>query len=164
MPMGSVIKALLAYERPFWRAQGWSGEVISDEGPFGPVADATPPHSPHGVLVGFFDGGHSRPLAGAPESVRRDAAVASLQRYFGPQAANPIGYVERNWISEPWSLGGYAGITAPGALTTCGPALRAPCGLIHWAGTETATRWMGYIDGAIQAGERAADEVAAAST
>lgn len=160
-PMGSIIKALVAYERPFWREQGWSGEVVSDQGPFGPVADATPPGSPHGFLVGFFDGAHSKTLAGAGESVRREAAVKSLQRYFGPQAASPIGYIDQDWISESWSLGGYAGIMAPGTLTTCGHALRTPCGRIHWAGTETATRWIGYIDGAISSGERAAEEVAA---
>ncbi|TDP44038.1 flavin monoamine oxidase family protein [Zavarzinia compransoris] len=161
MPMGSVIKALVAYERPFWRARGWSGEVVSDRGPFGPVMDATPPGSPHGFLVGFFDGGHSRALSGAPMDLRRAAAVKALQRYFGPEAATPIGYVDKDWIAEPWSLGGYAGFTAPGTLTTCGPALRLPCGRIHWSGTETATRWIGYLDGALEAGERAAAEVMA---
>ena len=30
---------------------------------------------------------------------------------------------------------------------------------MHWAGTETATVWMGYINGAVQAGKRAAAEV-----
>jgi monoamine oxidase len=30
---------------------------------------------------------------------------------------------------------------------------------IYWAGTETATQWCGYMDGAVQAGERAALEV-----
>lgn len=164
MPMGSVIKALVAYKRPFWREQGLSGEIISDQGPFGPVSDATPPHSPYGFLVGFFDGGHSRALAGAGETTRREVAVQSLQRYLGAQAATPIGYIDKDWISEPWSLGGYLGITAPGTLTTCGPALRAPCGRIHWAGAETAMRWAGYIDGAISSGERAADEIVTHST
>lgn len=163
MPMGSVIKALIAYERPFWKARGLSGEVASHQGPFGPVADATPPGSPHGFLVGFFDGGHSRALAGLPTERRRDAAVNCLQRYFGPEAASPIGYVDKDWISDPWSLGCYVGLAAPGTLTTCGPALRAPCGRIHWAGAETATRWTGYLDGAIESGERAAEEIIAAS-
>lgn len=159
MPMGSAIKALVAYERPFWREQGWSGEAISDQGAFGPVMDATPPGSPHGFLVGFFNGCHGRALAGATEQVRRDVAVQCLQRYFGAQAATPIGYVDQDWISEPWSLGAYMSITPPGALTACGLALHAPCGRIHWAGTESATRWIGYMDGAIESGERAADEV-----
>jgi monoamine oxidase len=32
---------------------------------------------------------------------------------------------------------------------------------VHWAGTETAERWSGYIDGAISSGKRAAAEVRA---
>ena len=47
-------------------------------------------------------------------------------------------------------------------LSVFGPALRPPVGPIHWAGTETATEWTGYMDGAVQSGERAADEVLAA--
>lgn len=30
---------------------------------------------------------------------------------------------------------------------------------IHWAGTETATVWSGFMNGAVQAGTRAANEV-----
>ena len=46
-------------------------------------------------------------------------------------------------------------------LTAFGPALREPIGPLHWAGTETATVWNGYIDGALQSGERAAREALA---
>ena len=46
-------------------------------------------------------------------------------------------------------------------MTACGAALRVPCGRIHWAGTETAVRWNGYIEGAVRSGERAAEEVMA---
>ncbi|MDP9188040.1 MAG: FAD-dependent oxidoreductase, partial [Actinomycetota bacterium] len=61
-----------------------------------------------------------------------------------------------------FSRGCYAGVLGPGAWTSYGRALREPVGRLHWAGTETATRWMGYFDGAIQAGRRAAAEVIAA--
>jgi monoamine oxidase len=44
----------------------------------------------------------------------------------------------------------------PGALTEFGRALREPVGPIHWAGTETASVWTGYMDGAVRSGERAA--------
>ena len=40
--------------------------------------------------------------------------------------------------------------------------MRKPVGRIHWAGTETATYWNGYMDGAVSSGERVAAEVAAA--
>ena len=47
-------------------------------------------------------------------------------------------------------------------LDIVGPALRRPSGLLHWAGTETATEWSGYMDGAVQSGKRAAEEVRSA--
>jgi monoamine oxidase len=46
-----------------------------------------------------------------------------------------------------------------GGWTEYGRALRAPIGPIHWAGAETATVWNGYMDGAVQSGERATAEV-----
>jgi monoamine oxidase len=33
---------------------------------------------------------------------------------------------------------------------------------VHWAGTETSPVWMGYMDGAVRSGERAAREVSRA--
>ncbi len=48
----------------------------------------------------------------------------------------------------------------PGVMTRFGHALREPVGRIHWAGTETATEWTGYIEGALLSGIRAAKEVA----
>ena len=39
---------------------------------------------------------------------------------------------------------------------------RGGFGRIHLAGTEAAVHWPGYMEGAIEAGERAADDVIAA--
>jgi monoamine oxidase len=44
-------------------------------------------------------------------------------------------------------------------LKANGPALRAAVGGIHFAGTETAEYWTGYMDGAIRSGMRAAKEI-----
>lgn len=49
-----------------------------------------------------------------------------------------------------------------GDLDAVRAALRRPVHLLHWAGTETATHWSGYMDGAVQSGQRAAREVLAA--
>ncbi|HLY32828.1 MAG TPA: FAD-dependent oxidoreductase, partial [Ktedonobacterales bacterium] len=61
--------------------------------------------------------------------------------------------------SQLVARGCYAGYMPPGVWTTYGHVLRAPIGRLHWAGTETATEWNGYMDGALQSGERAAHEV-----
>ena len=93
---------------------------------------------------------------------RQRLVIENLARVFGPRASNPERYLDKSWADEQWSRGCYVGFTAPGTLTAFGPALREPIGAIHWAGTETAIVWNGYMDGAIESGERAAREAAAA--
>ena len=67
-----------------------------------------------------------------------------------------------NWSAEQWSRGCPVAVLPPGTLVDFGAALREPVGRIHWAGTETADYWNGYMDGAVRSGERAAKEVLAA--
>jgi len=161
MPMGSVIKCQIAYETPFWRQQGLSGEFIGSEAVFSPVFDNSPVNGEIGVLVGFIDGAEAVQWSGHPEA-RRRAVIDSLIAAFGQQAAEPIDYVDQDWIADPWSRGCYTGVPTPGMLSRLGPALRTPCAAVHWAGTETAEAWCGYIEGALLSGERAAAEVLAA--
>lgn len=161
MPMGSVIKCLVAYDKPFWREKGLSGEFVSDTAPFSPVFDHSPADGSCGILVGFFDGPDAMRWSGNPDG-RRRAVIESLVAAFGPEAATPADYIDHDWIADPWSEGCYVGLPAPGALTELGRSLRAPHGRVHWAGTETAAAWIGYIEGALLSGEAAAEEVALA--
>ena len=158
MPMGSVIKCMAVYDEPFWRDDGLSGQAVSLPGPAQVVFDNTPPNGSPG-LIGFLEGREARELGALPETERRDAVLKGFQRLFGRRAGHPRLYVEKDWSTEPYSRGCYAGVLGPGAWTAYGRALREPVGRIHWAGTETATTWMGYMDGAIQSGKRAAAEV-----
>ncbi|MCI0372799.1 MAG: FAD-dependent oxidoreductase, partial [candidate division NC10 bacterium] len=61
-----------------------------------------------------------------------------------------------------FTRGAAGGAWPPGLWTAYGPALRAPIGVLHWAGAETATVWQGTMEGALRAGARAAAEVRAA--
>jgi monoamine oxidase len=162
LPMGACIKCMAVYEEPFWRAAGLSGSAVSDPGPLSIIFDNSPPDGSPGIIVGFLEGHWARELGRAGEQERRTAVLENLTRLFGQRAASPERYLERDWTNEEWSRGCYAGYAPPGVLTAYGPAIRAPIGPIHWAGTETATVWNGYMDGAIQSGERAATEALAA--
>jgi monoamine oxidase len=161
MPMGAVIKCFAVYEEPFWRAQGLSGSSVSADGPLTLTVDNSPPEGVPGILVGFLEGRAARELGRVSATERRELVLANLGRMFGPRATRPDHYLDKSWADEEWSRGCYEGYTPPGVLTAFGPALREPIGPLHWAGTETATRWNGYIDGALQSGERAAAEVLA---
>lgn len=162
VPVGSLIKTIAVYDTPFWRAQGLNGQVTSLEGPVKVMFDASPRSGSPGVLLGFIDGDDARALDDMPAAERARAALASHVRYFGPLAARPRQYLDQVWAREVYTGGCPVGVTPPGVLTEYGPALRAPIGRIHWAGTETASNWAGYMDGAIQSGQRAAAEVLAA--
>lgn len=58
--------------------------------------------------------------------------------------------MEKDWLSEEWSKGGYTSVCGPGVLSSLGSSLRAPVGRIHFAGTETARVWQGYMEGALE--------------
>ncbi|MGO8948630.1 MAG: flavin monoamine oxidase family protein [Ktedonobacterales bacterium] len=161
IPMGAVIKVQCLYPEPFWRGAELSGQTCSDHGAVRITFDNTPEAGIPGVLLGFIEGDEARIWGRRSLEDRSKAVVECLQRYFGPQAAQPLEYVEQCWIDEEYSRGGYAGYMPPGVWTAYGDALREPIGRLHWASTETATIWNGYMDGALQSGERVAAEVAA---
>lgn len=158
---GSVIKCQAIYKTPFWREQGLSGHAVSNEPPLFLTFDngPPPPADRPGVLLGFVMPGATRHLAQRSAAARRQIVLEAFARLFGSRALTPIDYVEGNWSVEQWTRGCYGGVPTPGAWVGFGRAYRAPVGRIHWAATETALRWPGYMDGAVGAGEAAADQV-----
>jgi monoamine oxidase len=162
LPAGSVSKCFAAYDEPFWRDQGCNGTSIADVGPVKLTFDNSPPDGRPGVLLGFTEGDDARRMSRLPPNERRDAVLACFVRAFGPRAAEPREYLERDWAAEPYTRGCYGAHFTPGTWTTFGPALREPVGPIHWAGAETATVWSGYMEGAVRSADRVAAEVLAA--
>lgn len=159
LAMGSVCKCIVGYDRPFWRERGISGEGISNGRWARLFFDATSQSADGGALVAFVFSDAAKEFGSKPELERRQLIVEDLRRLYGPEAGQPTWYVDKDWTAEPFSGGCYSALFAPGQVTELGQALRAPSGLLHFAGCETATRWVGYMDGALQAGERAADEI-----
>ena len=153
---------MAVYDEPFWRGDGLSGQVTSTDGPVKVAFDNSPSTGGAGVLLGFLEGEQARAFGRVSDEERRRAVLACFTRFFGPRAGDPSEYVEQWWAEEPFTRGCYAGYLPPGVWTSLGFALRRPCGRIHWAGTETAEVWNGYMDGAISSGERAARDVLAA--
>lgn len=159
MASGALTKCTVVYERPFWRDDGLTGEALSDVGPLETTFDNSPPgEGAPGVIVGFISGPAAAEHALLGESERRRGVTECLQRLFGEAARHPGSYHEQAWAEEAWSAGGPVCSPAPGTLTAYGDELRRPAGRVHWAGAETATTWCGYMEGAVQSGERAAGE------
>jgi monoamine oxidase len=162
VPMGSVIKCHVVWERPWWRDEGLSGCGVSDSGAVRVFFDDSPPDARAGIIVAFITAEEARCWGERTRDERRSQVLTELAQHFGDRVHTATGYVDTAWADEEYSRGCYAGNLVPGAWTSYGRALRAPVGALHWAGTETATTWNGYFDGAVQSGERAAREVLAA--
>ena len=156
-PQGRLSKAYAAYATPFWRGNGFSGEALSDEGPVFITFDVSPRPDGPGVLLGFVD---ARTFDHLPADERRQRALECFATLFGDEALKPIDYVDHRWGAEEFAPGGPTAAVPPGSWTHYGPWLRRPVGPIHWAGTETADEWTGFLDGAVRSGQRAAAEVA----
>ncbi|XP_019617023.1 PREDICTED: amine oxidase [flavin-containing] B-like [Branchiostoma belcheri] len=162
MPMGSVVKTFMYYERAFWRENDYCGFADIDD-PAYPVAntvDDTKPDGTYPSIMGFILGDKSREFSHLTQEERKEIICQSYANVFkSEKALHPVHYVEMNWNKEEWTGGGYTSFLPPGVLTTCGRELRTPFGRMFFAGTETAVGWSGYMEGAIQAGERAAAEI-----
>ncbi len=162
-PLGALTKSYAAYPTPFWRAQGLSGQALSDEGPVFITFDVSPPAGGTidpdgpGILLGFTD---ARRFDRLEPAQRREEALECFAALFGDEARRPLDFLDQRWGAETFAPGGPTAAVPPGSWTQFGPILRRPVGPLHWAGTETADEWTGFMDGAVRSGQRAAAEVA----
>ena len=157
--MGSVLKCYALYPKPFWRDRGLNGLCASNEGYISVTFDNSPADGNIGVLMGFSLANQAKALNTLSPEERKREVLKCFTNFLGEEAAHPTQYLDHSWMDEEWSRGCYAAIMPPGAWTSVGKIMTDPCGHIHWAGTETASVWNGYMEGAVRSGERAAKEV-----
>ena len=173
--MGSIIKTVTRYAAPFWRRRGFSGILFSlPSTPTSPSSlpppvgysyddcheDAAQDGSSFYAVMGFIYGNAARLYSPLPAQQRQAAVTAQYRDAFEcDDALHPLSYHEMDWTQEEFSKGCYGAVMPPGVLTQLGPAMRAPVAGVHFAGSELAVDWPGYMSGAVESGERAAHEV-----
>lgn len=153
--MGEAIKCVAVYDSPFWRAAGLSGSAFSDRGPLHEVHDASTHDGTAAGLWGFvaLDPDHRSMQA----AQRVPLVLEQLGRLFGPEAADPVQYLERDWSGDPYTCEEEHSHAPP--LDYGHPAFADRAlygGRLLWAGTETAEQGGGHMEGAVRSGQRAA--------
>ncbi|KAF4335218.1 flavin containing protein [Fusarium beomiforme] len=155
--------AMMEFKSPFWVERGYCGLVQSFVGPAGVIRDSCSPKDKKYVLTCFMGGEPGRAWAALPEEARIQTLLEQIGKLYGGidvkgQFKSLIAY---EWVKDEWAGWGCpCPSLPPGVLDSLGgDGLRSPCGDIHFAGTETAGEWKGYMEGAIRSGERAAEEV-----
>jgi monoamine oxidase len=121
------------------------------------VFDNSPEDGSKGILMGFVLANEARAFSALSDEDRKASILASLVSYFGAEAAAIEAYTDHGWQEEEWSRGCYAAMMGPHTLSTMGMHLRTPIGHLHFAGTETAEEWNGYMEGAVRSGYREAN-------
>lgn len=156
---GRVVKTILVFTSPWWRYLGASGRAQCVGGIFSQAVDTSPADGSVGILVLFATAASAVRLSAiATESERIARAIDWLESVSGRAVPQPIATRCIDWNADHYSLGGYASRRGMGGWRSA-PDLFDPVGRIHFAGTETASEWRSYMEGALQSAERAADEV-----
>jgi len=157
---GYAIKVQVSYAKPFWRDLGLNGTVMWQE-PQGLYACDTSRGGYAGLVM--FIGGplalqwHGRPLEELHGFVRERLVDA-----FGEQGADMRDIHVRDWVDDPWSSGAYSDVIVDPEARDAEDVLNAGVPPIHFASSELASSYPGYIEGAIVAGRQAAARLLAA--
>eukprot|EP00164_Ancoracysta_twista_P015703 GFYU01026066.1.p2 GENE.GFYU01026066.1~~GFYU01026066.1.p2 ORF type:complete len:100 (-),score=21.84 GFYU01026066.1:21-320(-) len=76
----------------------------------------------------------------------------------GSKQESHVAFLEQEWSPETGS-NNCVGFVGPDVLSKYGAGWKEPVGRIVWAGSDSSDVWMGYIDGAVRAGWKAAETV-----
>jgi monoamine oxidase len=153
-------RLLLQSRSPFWQESGLNGSARTDQP--AEIWDCTYDLAgSRGILGATVGGALGRRLA----NVTRDEAVKMgadlvVKTFTGLRRTFERGVAYR-WARDPWARGAFA-IFSPGQMTSMMSVIAPADGRVHFAGEHTSS-WMGWMEGALQSGERAANEVLTAT-
>jgi monoamine oxidase len=162
---GRATRLLVQFERRFWSKRGQPNAFGSGQ-PFGALWDGNEHQKgPAGILSFLAGGGASAELQAligdGPRQGRVDGLAPLTERltWLGTPA-RPLAARMITWEDDPWARGGYA-FFDPGFDPSWRELLARPHGRIVFAGEHTSVRWQGYMNGAVESGQRAAAEITA---
>jgi monoamine oxidase len=111
----------------------------------------------HGILESYMAGAQARKVGAMKESDRVSFVMEYMEKVYPGIRANFEVGASKCWDDDEWSRGDYAWFK-PGQVTSLLPSIARPEGRIHFAG-EHASAWPGWMQGALESGNRAAREV-----
>ena len=157
--LGLVIKVHAVYETPFWREDGLSGTGFGASEVVQEVYDNTNHEDDRGTLVAFVSDEKADAMFELSAEERKATILASLARYLGPKATEPVVYYESDWGSEEWTRGAYAASYDLGGLHRYGKDQHANVGPIYWSSSDLAAEGYQHVDGAVRMGQRTAADI-----
>jgi len=157
--MGSNVKFLMKTKDLYWRASKLSPDSLGD-GPVHLTWHTTQHQKVDGAGVVAFSGGPASDLCRSWTATERTPNyLAALSKAYPSIRASFERGRFMDWPSDVWVKGSYS-FPAPGEVTTVGPQLQQPLGgRVFLAGEHTCYAFVGYMEGALQSGARAAKRI-----
>ncbi|KAL4799572.1 hypothetical protein BDV19DRAFT_376357 [Aspergillus venezuelensis] len=169
--LGDYNKAIICYDRPWWREMGFNGYFASYIGPVILARDTSVDEVGHFSLTCFVNGRPGRDWSALRAHERRKVVLDQVAAIFTPDIAGksesrkendvykPIEFFDQIWQHETYSRGALAPVTKIGHYTEYADIYGHPVGNIHFVGTEYSNEWKGYMEGALCSGEKGAKEI-----
>jgi monoamine oxidase len=118
--------------------------------------DVVRPNDSMASLVSFIGGREYDRFTAMEPQQRKAAFIELMVAVYGEGAQSPLFYHEMLWPEQPWQLGAPTTFVPPGAFASTAVGRQRPVGRIHFAGTEAAACYPGFMEGAVRAGNASA--------
>ncbi|KAH7407247.1 monoamine oxidase [Cadophora sp. MPI-SDFR-AT-0126] len=162
---GTFVKLIYLFKTPFWKRQGACGLAQSFRGPINHCRDTSVPDQNNFALTCFLCADPGRDWLSLDKNERIEVVLKQLGSLFG------VGYetvkdefldsITSGWTEDPWAGWGCPFATRPPGLDLGVKAASEKAGGIYFVGTEFATQWRGYMEGALRSGKEGARQVLA---
>ncbi len=150
-------RILLQCRSRFWVAQGLNGSARTDRAT--ELWDCTYDQRPsvRGILGATTGGAVSREMSAKNPKESQAIGISVAAEAFPAVRTEIETCVVRQWAAERWSRGSFVAFR-PGQMSSMMPDIVQPEDRMHFAGEHTSS-WMGWMEGALESGERAAREI-----
>ena len=163
LPMGTNSKLHVEFSDRFWYAAGNNGNTYGDTGfqNTWEVSRAQGGGRGKGLLVDYTGGNIGASFGTGTPSSRAQQFMSQLQPLF-PDTTVADHWTGRAtvdfWTAYPWTKGSYS-YWKVGQYTKFSGMEKERQGNCHFAGEHTSQDFQGYLNGAVESGERAVDEI-----
>ncbi len=157
LPYTSVVRTYFQTRRKFWLDEGLSGSATTDLANLLVFDGAPNQTAARGILEAYAAGPEARRVTALGEVARINSALAQVEKVQPRLRRNFEAGVTKCWDADEWARGAYAWYK-PGQMTTLLPHVARPEGRVHFAGEHTSSLF-GWMQGALESGNRAAREV-----
>ena len=161
--MGTNSKLHVGFKNRHWRSLGCNGETYSDRGYQNTweVSRAQPGTS--GILVDYTGGDIGASFGSGTATDRAKQFLGQIEPVLPGISARWNGRaIVDYWTAYRWTKGSYSYWKVGQYQGFAGVEREIEGGSCHFAGEHTSIDFQGYLNGAVETGQRAADEIAAA--